>query len=120
MKKVLGSVAKICGAGNRVVFDDQEGNYIENKATGAKTWMTKRNGVYFYELGVRKAMKDKTTDGKTTENPKQDSDGDVEMNKKIMQVQNATIKEYVDKINNLEAKFDKILTGFQGLGIRES
>ena len=43
----MASVAKICGAGNKVVFDDEEGYYIENKASGKRTWMTKRNGVFF-------------------------------------------------------------------------
>ena len=57
VKKVLGSVAKICRAGNKVVSDDEEGNNIENKKTGQRTWMTKRNGVYFQEMLVKKGSK---------------------------------------------------------------
>ena len=116
---MLASVAKICGAGNRVIFDDEEGNYIENKKTGQRTWMTKRNGVYFYEMWVRKNKTNKHKDDKTGETMRTDVDGDVDMTKRIMQVNNATIKEYANKLSNLEAKFDKIMTGFQGLGLRE-
>ena len=47
-----------------------------------------------------------------------DADGDVEMNRRIMQVQNKTIKEYADKILNQETKIDKIMSGFTGLSIR--
>ena len=119
VKKVLGSVAKMCGAGNRVVFDDEEGNYIENKKTGQRTWMTKRNGVYFYEMWVRKGSKAKTTDDKPRNNtPSTDADGDIDMNKRIMQVQNKNIKDCNDKILNLETKIDKIMAGFTGLSLR--
>ena len=38
----LGSVRRLCEAGNRVVFDDK--SYIENKATGLKTPIQLRNG----------------------------------------------------------------------------
>ena len=44
--KTLCSVSKMVSAGNRVVFDDAEGNYIMNKKTGHKTYMEKHNGVY--------------------------------------------------------------------------
>ena len=47
-------VARMCESCNRVVFDDEEGSYIENKASGVKTWMVKRNGVYFYEMWIKK------------------------------------------------------------------
>ncbi len=36
VKSPLGSVKKICIAGNRVMFDD-ETSYIENKRTGGRT-----------------------------------------------------------------------------------
>ena len=44
----LASVRKICGAGNRVVFDDDsaEGSYILNKASGNKTRIELKNGNY--------------------------------------------------------------------------
>ena len=45
---------------------------------------------------------------------KRNTEGDIEMNQRIMQVQNATIKDYSEKINNLETKVDKIMVGFYG------
>ena len=51
VKKVLVSVGKITGANNKVVFDD-EGSYIEDKATGEKTVIRKENGVYNLEMWV--------------------------------------------------------------------
>ena len=46
--KPLGSVSRICAAGHRVVFDN-DGSYIEHKATGMRTWMKAKNGVYVLE-----------------------------------------------------------------------
>ena len=43
--KPLLAVRKMCGAGNRVVFDD-EGSYIEDKATGARTAIQREDGTY--------------------------------------------------------------------------
>ena len=43
--KPLASVARICGAGHRVVFDD-EGSHIEDKVTGAIDWLRKSNNTY--------------------------------------------------------------------------
>ena len=40
VKKTLGSVRRICEAGNRVVFDE-DGSYVENKSSGEKTALTK-------------------------------------------------------------------------------
>ena len=99
VKKVLASVAKICGSGNRVVFDDESGSYIENKSTGKKTWPTKRNGVYFYELWVNKSDKLR---GKTI---KTDSEGDASMD--------SVIREKVDKIEGVLCKLHE---GFGTLG----
>jgi hypothetical protein len=56
VKKVLGSVGKFCGAGNRVVFDDDPatgGSYIEHKATGKKTEIRKKNGTYEFSIWVK-------------------------------------------------------------------
>jgi hypothetical protein len=36
VKKTLGSVRRICEAGNRVVFDE-DGSYVENKSSGERT-----------------------------------------------------------------------------------
>jgi hypothetical protein len=46
--KALCSVGKMTDSGNRVVFDDddKEGNYIQNKASGEKTYFRKENGIY--------------------------------------------------------------------------
>ena len=78
VKKVLASVGKICGAGNRVVFDDEEGSFIENKKTGKKTWLVKRNGVYYFEMWVRKKPKGERGGGKRQER-EVDEDGDTVM-----------------------------------------
>ncbi len=45
----LGSVHRICEAGNRVVFDD-DGSYIECKSTKARSVIDKVNGVYYLYL----------------------------------------------------------------------
>ena len=50
----LGSVRRICEAGNRVVFDDEFG-YIENKQTGMKTPLEKVQGVYYLNLWVQRS-----------------------------------------------------------------
>ena len=47
--------------------------------------MTKRNGVYFYEMWVGKGKQVKTIE-KPDEATQRDGDGDIDMNKKIMQV----------------------------------
>ena len=47
------STAKMTKAGNRVVFDE-DGSYIENKASGHKTWMKERAGMYMIKLWVKR------------------------------------------------------------------
>ena len=49
--KALGSVKKICQAGNRVVFEEK-GSYIEDKKTGAKTRIQEENGRYVMNLYI--------------------------------------------------------------------
>ena len=49
--KPLSSVARMCSAGNRVVFED-DGGYIEHIATGAVTPVRKENGVYVWDLWI--------------------------------------------------------------------
>ena len=57
VKDNLASVRKICGAGNRVVFDDAspEGSYILNKASGRKTKIELKNGNYIFKMWVPKS-----------------------------------------------------------------
>ena len=43
--KSLMSVSKIAKAGHRVIFDD-DGSFIEDKATGERIWMVENNGMY--------------------------------------------------------------------------
>ena len=51
VKKTLGSVRRICEAGNRVVFDE-DGSYVENKSSGERTALTKEKGSYVLTLWV--------------------------------------------------------------------
>ena len=49
VKKSLGSVRKMCAAGNRVVFEDISeavGGYVENKSTGARIPINKEGSTY--------------------------------------------------------------------------
>ena len=50
--KALGSVTRICQAGHRVVFDSEEGSYIENKHTGEINWLREENGNYILDLWI--------------------------------------------------------------------
>ena len=47
--KVLMSVAKVCESGYRVVFDE-DGSYMEEKKSGTRTKLHKKNGVYVMNL----------------------------------------------------------------------
>jgi hypothetical protein len=49
----LGSVRRICEAGNKVVFDE-EGSYIENKKSKKRTVIEKVKGVYVLKLWVKR------------------------------------------------------------------
>ena len=51
INKSLMSVSKIASKGNRVVFDD-DASYIENKATGEKTWLRQSGGMYYLKMWV--------------------------------------------------------------------
>ena len=51
--KNLLSVSGMTRNGHRVVFDD-DGSYIEDKASGEKSWMHKVNGMYMLKLWVSK------------------------------------------------------------------
>jgi hypothetical protein len=51
----LGSVRRICEAGNRVVFDDDgDGSYIENKKSLRRIKIDKVKGVYLLRIFVKK------------------------------------------------------------------
>ena len=53
VQTALGSVMRLCEAGNRVVFDD-EGDYILHKASGLSTRIHKKNGTYVLYVWVLK------------------------------------------------------------------
>ena len=56
--KMLMSVSKVTSKGDRVTFDD-EGSFIENKATGERTWLTQSGGMYYLKMWVsRKSSAD--------------------------------------------------------------
>ena len=49
VNKTLMSVSKVASKGNRVVFDD-DGSYIECKATGEKSSLQQSGGMYYLKL----------------------------------------------------------------------
>ena len=51
MARPLGSVKRICQAGNRVVFDEA-GSYIENKNNGEVNWLREEDGNYIMDLWI--------------------------------------------------------------------
>ena len=54
--KALGSVSKMVQSGHRVVFDSAEngeGSYIQNRATGNKTYLREENGVFVLDVWVK-------------------------------------------------------------------
>ena len=55
--KPLGSVGKICEAGNRVVFEPDSG-YIQNIQTGKKTPLVKEGKVYKLKVWVKARHKE--------------------------------------------------------------
>ena len=58
VNKTLMSVSKVAAQGNRVVFDD-EGSYIEDKASGERTCMQQVGGMYMLKMWVsRKTIKE--------------------------------------------------------------
>ena len=54
VKKALASVARICDQGNRVVYE-AGGGYIENKTTGKRINLERRNNVYVLEATLEQA-----------------------------------------------------------------
>ena len=55
MNQGLLSVSKAVAAGNKVVFD-AEGSYIENKISGARTWMHAEGGMYTIKMWVKRSF----------------------------------------------------------------
>ena len=51
VKKMLGSVSRMCDANNQVVFDN-DGSYIKNKVNGRVTKLDRRNGVYKFDMWI--------------------------------------------------------------------
>ena len=51
VSKPLGSVKRMCKSGHRVVFDD-DGSYVENKATGELNWLREEDGNYMLDTWV--------------------------------------------------------------------
>ena len=49
----LGSVRRLCEAGNRVVFDN-DGSYVQDKKNGEKTEIRREKGAYVMDFWVRK------------------------------------------------------------------
>ena len=51
--KALGSADQMIEAGNTVVFD-KNGSYIQNKVTGKKTALKRKNGSFVFSLWVKR------------------------------------------------------------------
>ena len=63
VKQALGSVRRMCEAGNRVAFDE-EGGYIENNGTGERATLVKGRGSYVLSLWVPKDHKSSLFQGR--------------------------------------------------------
>ncbi len=53
VNKPLLSVRKVIAGGSRVVFDE-EGSYIESKATGERTWLKGQGGMFMLKMYVQR------------------------------------------------------------------
>ena len=51
VSKPLGSVKRMCASGHRVIFDD-DGSYIQNKATGEINWLREESCNYMLDFRV--------------------------------------------------------------------
>ncbi len=51
VSKPLGSVKRMCAAGHRVVFDE-EGSFIQNKASGEINWLREEEGNYVLDVWI--------------------------------------------------------------------
>ena len=68
--KLLLSVRRAVNAGNQVVFGSNDGHYIQNKKTGAKSKIIDKDGVYRYQFW-RKKTNDEKKKGKAQVNAMQ-------------------------------------------------
>jgi hypothetical protein len=53
VNKPLLSVRKVMAGGSRVVFDE-DGSYIESKATGERTWLKESGGMFMLKMWVQR------------------------------------------------------------------
>jgi hypothetical protein len=53
VNKPLLSVRKVMAGGSRVVFDE-DGSYIESKATGERTWLKEQGGMFMLKMWVQR------------------------------------------------------------------
>ena len=54
IENTLAAVSRIVAGGNKVVFDSPElGSFMENKATGNRTYFRQSNGVYYMDVWVK-------------------------------------------------------------------
>jgi hypothetical protein len=61
VNKALASVDRICDAGNEVVFNHTGGSFIRNLATGEKTPIVRKRGVYVLDVWVAPRPRPATT-----------------------------------------------------------
>ena len=59
VKKALGSVARMCDMGNRVVFESN-GGYVMNMADGRYTKFERRGNVYVLQTWVKRPIAGKS------------------------------------------------------------
>ena len=71
---MLASVRKICEMGSKVVFDE-EGSYVQNRQSGVKPVIDKRNGTYAVNIWIQVPDKendmvvDQIQESKSAESP---------------------------------------------------
>ena len=54
VNKALLSVSRLVKAGNKVVFGDEDGNYIEDKVTKERMYIAEEGGMYALKMWVRR------------------------------------------------------------------
>ena len=64
LKRNSAAIGRICSEGNRAIFDD-DGSYIENKATKAKIPMRKVGGLFEFDLWLPRTKDDHVNHDKT-------------------------------------------------------
>ena len=53
VNKALLAVCKIAKAGNKVIFGDDEGSYIEDKKSGERIWLKEEGGKHSLKMWVK-------------------------------------------------------------------